>query len=284
LTGPSRVRPSDSQELSTKKRKMGESLRSWMRALALPLLLLVTWDLSVRFNIVPSSLVASPSMTLQDLISMISDGKLAAHCAISLKRLLFGFGIGTSIGIMLGMAIGISRLFAELIEPTIALLAPIPAIAWVPMLIMMLGIGDTAKIALIAFGTVFVVTLHTSHGIRSTGREFVELSEVLGKSKRELLIDVLFPAALPEIFTGMRIAMALSWTLLLVSEIIASSEGLGWLIWDARNFSRPDDLFVGMIAVGVLGRLTDYVLVMLERSSTRWQSTFETWQSSVQRS
>lgn len=271
-------------KLSNKTDAVCGSLYSLTRALIVPLLLLFIWDFSVRFNIVPSSLVASPGMTLQDLIAMLTDGRLATHCAISLKRLLLGFGIGTSIGILLGTAIGINRLSAELIEPTIAILAPIPTIAWVPLLIMLLGIGDTAKIALIAFGTIFVVILHTSHGIRSTSREFVELAKVFGKGRQDLIIDVLFPAALPEIFTGMRIAMALAWTLLLVSEIIASSEGLGWLIWDARNFSRPDDLFVGMIAVGLLGRLTDYVLVSLERSSTRWRSTFESWQSSVQRS
>jgi ABC-type nitrate/sulfonate/bicarbonate transport system permease component len=100
------------------------------------------------------------------------------------------------------------------------------------------------------------------------------LCSTLRKRKLQLLFGVLLPSALPEIFTGMRVSMGLCWTLLLVSEIIASSNGLGWLIWDARNFSRPDDLIVGMITVGILGRLSDVVLVMIERYATKWRFTY----------
>jgi sulfonate transport system permease protein len=222
--------------------------------------------------------------TLKALWSMLQDGSLFIHCWVSCQRLVLGFSIGCLIGVALGSLVGANRLAERLLMPTIAFIAPIPAVAWVPLIIMLLGIGEASKIALIAFGTFFVVSLHTSNGISGTSREYVELANVLNKNQFELLVRVLFPSAIPEIFTGMRVAMALSWTLLLVSEIIASSQGLGWLIWDARNFSRPADMFVGMIAVGVLGRLSDLALLGLEKRITRWRSTYDTWQEHVEKS
>jgi sulfonate transport system permease protein len=212
---------------------------------------------------------------------MIADGTLAKHSLISLGRLSAGFALGTAVGIIFGAWIAMSRFAARLFEPTISVLAPIPAIAWVPLLIMLFGIGEISKVLLIAVGTFFVVSTHVVTGIRATSRDLVELAHVLGKSSWQLFCFVLFPSALPEIFVGLRVAMGLSWTLLLVSEIIASSEGLGWLIWDARNFSRPDDLFVGMICVGVLGRLSDMGILAVEKASTRWRSTYSQWQSNV---
>jgi ABC-type nitrate/sulfonate/bicarbonate transport system permease component len=258
--------------------------RSFLIGLIVPAIFLVIWEMSLRWALVPATLIASPAETLNALWSMIQDGSLFANSYISCQRLIFGFANGCVIGIILGCLIGTSRLASWLLQPTIAVIAPVPAVAWVPLIVMLLGIGEASKIALIAFGTFFVVALHTANGIRATDQQYVELANVLGKSQTELLARVLFPSALPHIFTGMRVAMALSWTLLLVSEIIASSEGLGWLIWDARNFSRPADMFVGMIAVGVLGRLSDLALVRIEKIFTDWRSTYDTWQENVERS
>jgi len=252
-----------------------------MTALIVPILILIVWDLSVRLGYVPSTLVASPLDTLKDFWTLSADGTLGQHALISIIRLSLGFSLGTVIGIIFGAFVATNKLTAKLFEPTISVLAPIPAIAWVPLLIMLCGIGETSKVLLIAVGTFFVVSTHVIVGIRATPRDLVELAQVLRKSAWDCFCFVLFPSALPEIFVGMRVAMGLSWTLLLVSEIIASSDGLGWLIWDARNFSRPDDLFVGMICVGLLGRLSDMALVAVERVCTRWRSTYGQWQSNV---
>ncbi len=250
-------------------------------AFLVPLLILVVWDAVVRFGIVPNTLVASPLATAQDFYSMLLDGSLAKHAVISLSRLIAGFGLGTLTGVLFGARMATSKLSAKLFEPTMAVIAPIPAIAWVPLLIMLFGIDETSKVLLIALGTFFIVSTHVTIGIRATSRDLVELAQVFGKSNWQLFCFVLFPSALPEVFVGMRVAMGLSWTLLLVSEIIASSNGLGWLIWDARNFSRPDDLFVGMITVGLLGRLSDKILLVAEKSTIRWRSTYVNWQKDV---
>jgi sulfonate transport system permease protein len=151
---------------------------------------------------------------------------------------------------------------------------PIPAVAWVHLLIVLFGIGETSKVLLIALGSFCTLFLHTAHGIRSADRKLVEVAYVLGKSRALLIRRVLLPAALPEIFAASRIAMALSWALLIVAEVIASSSGLGWFIWDARNFNRPADMIVGMIAIGVLGKLSDALLGQVASFATRWRDTY----------
>ncbi len=265
----------------TNGKPFGYIFLSHFTAVLVPLLILIIWDAVVRFGLVPNTLVASPLATGKDFWSMLLDGSLAKHTLISLTRLTIGFALGTVTGIIFGACMATSKLSAKLFEPTISVIAPIPAIAWVPLLIMLFGIGESSKMLLIALGTFFIVSTHVTIGIRATSRDLVELAQVFGKNKWDLFCFVLFPSALPEIFVGMRVAMGLSWTLLLVSEIIASSDGLGWLIWDARNFSRPDDLFVGMITVGLLGRLSDKILLAAENFCIRWRSTYVSWQKDV---
>jgi len=163
----------------------------------------------------------------------------------------------------------------RLIAPTIQFLAPIPPIAWIPLLIILLGIGEASKIGLIIIASFVVVYLNTVQGIRSTDQKLVDVAHVLRKSNKELIKKVLLPSATPHIFTGMRIALGLSWILLIAAEVIASSKGLGWLIWDSRNFSRPDDLFVGIIMIGILGKLSDMALVAIEKELTKWRTVFQ---------
>lgn len=256
-------------------------LRSLLISLLIPCLLIVGWEIVSKLNLVPSTMLAPPEAVASDLVTLTMDGSLWHHASISLTRLFTGFLVGAIFGIITGVMLGVSRLFSRLFEPTFAVLAPVPPVAWVPFLIMLFGIDDLSKVLLIALGTFFIVTVHAAHGIRSTGQEYVELARVLNKRKDELLLFILLPSALPDIFTGMRVSLGLCWTLLLVSEIIASSEGLGWLIWDARNFSRSDDLIAGMIAVGLLGRLSDMLMAALERRATLWRFTYESAQTNV---
>ena len=121
----------------------------------------------------------------------------------------------------------------------------------------------------------FVVFVSTVQGIRGTDQKLVEVVQLYEKSHSDLTLMVLLPSAAPSIFTGMRVALGLSWVLLIAAEVIASSEGVGWLIWDARNFSRPDDMLVGMATVGILGKLSDAAMARLEKYTLRWHQRFE---------
>jgi sulfonate transport system permease protein len=248
---------------------------SWLfQYAALPLLLLAVWEAAVDFGWVPQSLIAGPIAVTRRFLEMASDGTLARHIGISTERLVLGFGIGTSTGILLGVLVAFRPTAARLFEPTVLSLIPIPPIAWIPLLIVLLGIGEASKVALISIGSFCTLFLQSAYGIRTGDRMLVEMARVLNKSDRALLWRVLFPGALPGILASMRVALALSWTLLIASEVIASSSGLGWLVWNARNFSRPNDMFVGMATVGLLGKLSDWGLVLLEARLTRWRRAF----------
>lgn len=253
---------------------MAQRLIRLLQYALLPAALLLLWEMSVRLGWVPRALVAGPSTVLVRFVELIQDGTLFLHIRVSLWRLTVGYAIGTTAGVLLGLLVGFRPLAARLFEPTVLLLIPVPPIAWIPLLIILLGIGEGSKIALISIGSFCTLFLQAAYGIRTGDKSLVEMSHALNKSDRALLWRVLFPGALPGILASMRIALALSWTLLLASEVIASSSGLGWLIWDSRNFSRPNDMFVGMVTVGMLGKLTDSALVLLEAKLTEWRRAF----------
>jgi sulfonate transport system permease protein len=241
---------------------------------SLPLMVLILWELSVRWQLVPNSLVASPSQVINKFFIMFFDGRLFVHSYVSMKRLLLGFIIGTSLGVTIGTIVGFWKLGTKLIEPTLLALLPVPPIAWIPFLIIIFGIDEASKIALISMGSFWTLFLQTSYGIRTVDKQLIEVAFIFKKDWKTILCKVMLPSCLPHIFSGMRVALAISWGLMVASEIIASSKGLGWLIWDARNFSRPADLIVGMIVTGILGKLTDSIIVKAEKRFTNWRITF----------
>lgn len=264
-------------------RRSGRTLRglSWPNlawGLLLPIAILGTWNWAVASGRLPSSLIAGPGAVLKSLEIMVRDGSLWSNIVASVLRLVIGFGIGTSAGIGIGILVAASTYGRRLLGPTLGALAPVPPLAWGPLLIILLGIGEEPKVALVAIGTFFVVLTGTVEGIRGTERLFLELAQVLGKSRRQTLFSILLPSAVPTVFTSMRVALALSWTLLLGAEMIASSRGLGWLLQDARNFSRADDMLAAMIVIGLLGRCSDLVLARIEKRFTPWRLTYNSAQ------
>jgi sulfonate transport system permease protein len=237
-------------------------------------MLLIVWEFAVDYGWVPRSLIAGPIAVSQRFLEMAGDGTLARHIGVSVRRLVLGFGLGSTLGILFGVLVAFRPTAARFFEPTVLSLIPIPPIAWIPLLIILLGIGEASKVALISIGSFCTLFLQSAYGIRTGDKMLVEMALALNKDDSDLLWRVLFPSALPGILSSMRVALALSWTLLIASEVIASSSGLGWLIWNARNFSRPNDMFVGMATVGLLGKFSDWGLVVLEAKLTRWRRAF----------
>lgn len=241
----------------------------------LPLALLLFWYFAVRFRFVPESLLASPADVLVDFFRLSVSGEIWRHAAISLTRLAEGFFLGACIGVALGSLAGVSQFWDMFFSPIVRVLAPIPPIGWIPFLIIVFGIGEGSKVALVAISSFVILYINTFQGMRSVDQRYVELSQSLRKPRRVLFARVLFPSALPQIMTGLRIALGSCWILLVAAELIASSGGLGWFIWDARSFSRPDDMIVGMIVLGVLGATSDFAALRMERRLLSWRVSFE---------
>jgi sulfonate transport system permease protein len=153
-------------------------------------------------------------------------------------------------------------------------LAPVPVTAWIPLIIIFAGIGESSKSSILAVGAFFPVYFATIAGISMSDSKLVEVARLHGKSKLQVLKTVLFPCSIPYVFQGLKAALGLSWVLLIVAEVIASRAGLGWLMWDARNFGRPDEMIVGMITAGVLGASTAYILSRIERFALYWKPKY----------
>jgi sulfonate transport system permease protein len=240
-----------------------------------PLLVIASWELAMRAGWLPSSILAKPTQVLLSAVKLAADGALFRHAWFSLRRLFLGFLAGMIPAFCAGTLIGYSRLAERLFAPTIALIAPIPVTAWIPLLIIVAGVDEASKSAVIAIGAFFPIYFGTFNGIRGVDPKLVEVARIYEKSPLKTLTHVLLPSALDSIFLGMRSALALAWVLLIVAEVIASSDGIGWLMWDARNFARPADMIVGMITAGLLGALTMSVLSHLQQLLLFWKPRFK---------
>ena len=241
-----------------------------LMGMVMPLLIIVLWEILVFVDVLPVQSIARPSAAFIKLIEMVFRMDYWEHITISLYRLLIGFSIGCFLGIILGGIVGYWRVAAKVIEPSILTLIPVPPMAWIPFFVALLGIGDLTKVVLISVGSFSMLFIATSTGIRNIDNRFIELAQVFKKKEYEIIRYVILPNTLKYILADVRIAMALSWTLLLAGEIINSSSGIGWLIWDARRFYRSEEMIVGIFTIGVLGKLSDYFISKLHAYYVKW--------------
>ncbi|MBI6764764.1 sulfonate transport system permease protein [Pseudomonas syringae] len=247
--------------------------RTPLKGLVVPAVIIVLLEMIVRIGWLPAYQMPAPSeivLTLRDL----ADGALWKHISASLLRVLSGFAIGASLALVFAAWVGLSREAEAYLEPTFAGLRSIPSLAWVPLLLLWLGIGETSKIVLIAIGAFFPVYLNGVAAIRGIDRKLVEVGQMYGLSRYRLTRRILLPAALPGLFTGLRSGMSLSWMFLVAAELIAATKGLGYLLSDGRETSRPDIVLAAIIVLATLGKLSDGLLASLEKRFLAWRDTF----------
>jgi len=247
--------------------------RTPLKGLVVPAAIIVLLEVIVRIGWLPAYQMPAPSeivLTLRDL----ADGALWKHISASLLRVLSGFVIGASLALVFAAWVGLSREAEAYLEPTFAGLRSIPSLAWVPLLLLWLGIGETSKIVLIAIGAFFPVYLNGVAAIRGIDRKLVEVGQMYGLSRYRLTRRILLPAALPGLFTGLRSGMSLSWMFLVAAELIAATKGLGYLLSDGRETSRPDIVLAAIIVLATLGKLSDGLLANLEKRFLTWRDTF----------
>ncbi len=244
------------------------------RAWALPLLALSSWEALVRLGWLPAYQMPAPSGILLTLVEL-ARGELWGHVGASLARVAAGFAIGSSLALVVGTWVGLSRRAEAYLEPSFQALRAIPSLAWVPLLLLWFGIDETPKIVLIALGAFFPVYLALVAGVRGVDRKWVELGRLYRLSRFALVRRILLPAALPNLFTGLRGALSLSWMFLVAAELIAATQGLGYLLSDGRETSRPDLVIAAILVLAALGKLSDGLLRSLERRALRWRDSFD---------
>jgi sulfonate transport system permease protein len=256
----------------------GPSKSTWVRSrghhyllpLVLPLVLLVIWELLSRKGLIRPTILPAPSTIWETGRELLVSGELLRHLAVSLWRVTKGFALGAGFGLVGGLVIGLNPKAERAVSLITGLLRPIPIIAWVPVLILWMGIDEASKMTVIAIGSFWPVLLNVIHGIRNTDRRILEVATVFQKSRSTLLVKVILPAALPSIFTGLRIGIGIAWMSVVGAELIAASSGVGYLIMYARELSQADVMLVGVVSIGVTGLVIDYLIRKLERRLLRW--------------
>ncbi len=198
-------------------------------------------------------------------------GTWLANVQNSSLRVVQGFALAVLLGVPLGLLIGWSRLASQLFDPMIQCLRPIPITAWLPFSIALFGISNLGSIFLIFLGGFYAIVVNTTQGARDVERNLMRAALMMGATRSQILRRVVFPSAMPSIFTGLRIGLGISWTAVIVSEMVAVKSGLGYVLWDAYYVGRMDIVLADMVSIGAMGYLSDRLIVLSERRVLRWR-------------
>jgi ABC-type nitrate/sulfonate/bicarbonate transport system permease component len=236
-------------------------LPRWLGAIV-PILLLIFWEAAGRFGELPEYL-PPPSAIGARLVEMLATRELLMHGWASLYRALGGFAIGSVFGIAAGLAAGTLRPAERFFEPLISLTYPVPKVAALPIVFAWFGLGDLSKIVIISVSVFFPVYIAALYGAKATSRVHLWGGQSMGARRLQLFWKVVLPSALPQIFNGLRVGLALSFILMVVAELVVSRDGLGYLIGFAGDALRFDIMFAAIVAIGVLGFGADRLLLII---------------------
>ncbi|MDP3673258.1 MAG: ABC transporter permease [Telluria sp.] len=248
--------------------------RTRLLGLILPILILVAWEAATRFKLMSPVFLPTPQRTLAALSTLIEGGRLLEDFLESLRVVTFGFAVGSGLALLLGAYCGLSRSVERFFGPTLDALRQIPPMAWLPLLVLWVGVGDTAKVIVIAKVVFFPVFLNTLQGIRGVQKEYVEVAKVFRLTRQQLARKVIIPGALPSILIGIRYGAGLSWSLVVVAEMLSGMKGLGFLIWRSQELLFTDQLIVVIFIIGLFGFFLDRILSLAERRLLRWKQGY----------
>lgn len=240
-----------------------------------PLAVLAIWELAARSGALSTRVLPEPLAVVRAAWSLIESGEMWADVRVSTWRALSGFAIGGGIGLVLGLATGLFKPVETALDSTVQMVRNIPALAMIPLVILWFGIGEEAKVFLVALGVFFPVYVNTFHGIRSVDANLVEMARSYGLKGFALYREVILPGALPSILVGVRFALGLMWVTLIVAETISAQSGIGYMTMNAREFLQTDVVVVGILLYAALGKLADWLAKSLERMALRWHPAYQ---------
>ena len=242
--------------------------------LLLPVTLALAWEIIVWRGWSSGRLVPPPSRLFATLVELAESGELSRHILATLTRVAVGFALGVAAGTLLGAISGYWALARRLLDPTVQALRAIPSLAWVPLFILWLGIFETSKIALIAVGVFFPVYLGVLGGILAVDRKIVEVGRIFRLSGSAMIRRILLPAVLPAYVVALRAGLGVGWMFVVAAELMGASEGLGYLLIDGQQLSKPAEILAAIVAFAVIGKASDWVLVLATAPLLRWEDAF----------
>ncbi|HEY1362270.1 MAG TPA: ABC transporter permease [Xanthobacteraceae bacterium] len=233
-------------------------------------ILLVLWEIAAASGSMPSLSFPRMSAVLVSWWNLVISGELPRELGDSLWRMFAGYFIGVSLGALLGLLMGYFRFFYNLLEPITEVLRPIPSPAYLPIVILFLGIDDEMKIFMIAFSSLFPVLINTYSGVRSVDPILLQTARTFGVSGRKLVWQIVLPAASPYMFTGMRISLAVALIVMVISEMVAASSGIGYFILSAQRGFKIREMFAGVLTLAAVGYILNRVFVAIENRVLAW--------------
>ena len=237
-----------------------------------PIALLMVWQLLLVLGIGDRRFVPAPSDIAQRFVALLANGELPWHVAVTLYRVFLGYVIGAAPAVAVGLLMAMFRPVRIFFDPLIAALFPIPKIALMPLLLLAFGFGDASKVALVAIAVFFPVVVNTYGGAANIERIYWDVARNYGASQLVVFTRVVFFGALPMIFAGLRIALAVSFIVLVASEFVATKSGIGYLIWNSWELLQVDVMFVGIVTIGILGLITSALFQEIERWAIPWRT------------
>ncbi|WP_342379852.1 ABC transporter permease [Bacillus thuringiensis] len=262
-------------EKNNVKKVQKTNIKFLIRAITIPIIILIIWQLAGVFGLVSKTVLPTPLDIFVAFQELIKTGELFGHLSISVFRAAAGFFIGGSLGIILGTIVGFSTRSEQYLDPSVQMLRTVPHLAVAPLFVLWFGFGETSKVLLIADGAFFPLYVNAFLGIRGVDSQLFDVARVLEFSKRKLITKLILPAALPNLLLGARLSLGVAWVSLVVAELMGSTEGIGYMIMDARQFSNTDIVFVGIIIFAFVGKFSDSLVRLLEVKFLRWRDNFK---------
>ncbi|BAZ27232.1 binding-protein-dependent transport systems inner membrane component [Kalymmatonema gypsitolerans NIES-4073] len=262
------------QQIKMKKQSSKLPLRQ-LRPWIVPILLIIVWQVAVKSGWLSTRVLPAPTDVLVAGIRLATTGELSRNLCISTIRAAIGFLIGGSIGFVLGLLNGIFRVAEELLDTSVQMLRNIPHLALIPLVILWFGIGEEAKIFLVALGVFFPIYLNTYYGVRTVDPELIEMAKSYGLHGWSLFRRVIFKSALGSILVGVRYALGIMWLTLIVAETITLDSGVGYMAMNAREFMRTDVVVLSILLYALLGKLADVATKALEAKWLKWDPNYQ---------
>lgn len=241
----------------------------WRRIMA-AVAIVVAWQIAADLIDRPAKL-ASPLQIAQAFWPMLQSGEILGHAAASLRRVAVGFGLAVALAVPAGVGLGVVPRLRQWLDPIIEMLRPIPALAILPVLLLLFGVGEALNIGIVFYAAVFPILLSTIAGVFEVERVHREAALTLGAKSRQIVRAIVIPSALPTLFTGLRLGLQFSWMSIVGAELIGATSGLGFMILYYGKFLQMDRILVGMVVIGILGFLLDRILLITERLVLKWK-------------
>jgi sulfonate transport system permease protein len=239
-----------------------------------PLALIALWQLSAATGWLPTRVLPAPSRVAEAGATLAERGEIFHDIAVSAERAFAGLAIGGAVGFVLGLLNGLFPPCSRLFDSTLQMVRNVPHLALIPLVILWFGIGEPARLFLVAGGVLFPIYINTYHGVRNVDAGLIEMSRSYGLTTPELFRQVILPGALPSILVGLRYALGVMWLTLIVAETIAANAGIGYVTMNAREFLQTDVLVLGILLYAALGKGADLAARLLERRLLAWHAAY----------